>query len=106
MSYRFMRIIIFFDLPVENVQDRREYSQFHKFLVKNGFLMMQKSVYCKLALNQTTAGSILDNIRNHKPPAGLIQALVVTEKQYAKMEFILGKQEGDIVASDERYIEL
>ena len=45
-----MRIIIFFDLPIETVQDRREYSRFHKYLVKNGFLMMQKSVYCKLAL--------------------------------------------------------
>ena len=106
MSYRFMRIIIFFDLPIETAQDRREYSRFHKYLIKNGFLMMQKSVYYKLALNQTTAGTILENIRSHKPPSGLIQALTITEKQYAKMEFILGKNEGDIITSDERYIEL
>lgn len=101
-----MRIIIFFDLPIETAQDRREYSRFHKYLIKNGFLMMQKSVYCKLALNQTTVGTILENIRSHKPPSGLIQALTITEKQYAKMEFILGKNEGDIITSDERYIEL
>lgn len=106
MSYRFMRIIIFFDLPIETAQDRREYSRFHKYLVKNGFLMMQKSVYCKLALNQTSAGAILDNLRRSKPPSGLIQALTITEKQYSKTEFILGKYEGDIVTSDERYIEL
>lgn len=106
MSYRFMRIIIFFDLPIETAQNRREYSRFHKYLVKNGFLMMQKSVYCKLALNQTSVSVILDNLRKNKPPSGLIQALTITEKQYSKTEFILGKYEGDIVASDERYIEL
>ena len=106
MSYRFMRIIIFFDLPIETSQDRQEYSRFHKYLIKSGFLMMQKSVYCKLALNQTTAGTILDNIRKNKPSSGSIQALTITEKQYEKMEFILGKYEGDIITSDERYIEL
>lgn len=105
MSYRFMRIIIFFDLPIETVQDRREYSRFHKYLVKNGFLMMQKSVYCKLALNQTSVSVILGNLRKNKPPSGLIQALTL-QRNNIQNRIILGKYEGDIVTSDERYIEL
>lgn len=106
MSYRFMRMIVLFDLPVETLENRRNYSRFRKFLVKNGFMMMQESVYCKLALNQSVVDSIADNIRKNKPPAGLVQMLVVTEKQYSKMEFIVGENCGDIINSDERFVEL
>lgn len=106
MSYRFMRLMVFFDLPVETPQERREYTRFRKFLIKSGFLMMQESVYCKLALNQTAMDAILDSVRRHKPPAGLVQALAVTEKQFARMEYIVGSYSGDVVNTDERYVEL
>ena len=53
-----MRVIVFFDLPTESLDDRREYRKFRKFLVKKGFLMMQESVYSKIALNQTAAMNI------------------------------------------------
>ena len=53
MSYRFMRVLVLFDLPVLTGDQRREYARFRKFLLKSGFLMLQESVYCKLALNTT-----------------------------------------------------
>lgn len=40
-----MRILIFFDLPTETAKDRKTYSKFRKFLIKEGFVMMQESVY-------------------------------------------------------------
>lgn len=101
-----MRILVFFDLPTETLQNKRDYARFRKFLIKNGFMMVQKSVYCKLALNQTVASAMTENIRKNKPPNGIIQLLVITEKQYSKMEFIIGECGGDIIASDERFIEL
>ena len=99
-----MRVIVFFDLPVQTSAERREYAQFRKHLVKNGFIMMQESVYCKLALNMSAAGAIMEAVRQHKPPAGLVQMLVVTEKQYARMEFVVGESHSEIVDSDERTI--
>ena len=54
---------MFFDLPVATIKDRREYSRFRRFLIKNGFIMLQESVYCKLAQNQTVADSIADSLR-------------------------------------------
>ena len=45
MSYRFMRMLVFFDLPTETAEDRRNYNRFRKYLIKNGFIMMQESVY-------------------------------------------------------------
>lgn len=101
-----MRMIIFFDLPTETVQERREYSRFRKFLIKSGFFMMQESVYCKLALNQTAINALLETVRKNRPAEGLVQALVITEKQYAKMEYIVGEFMGDIISSDERFVEL
>ncbi|MBO5287518.1 MAG: CRISPR-associated endonuclease Cas2 [Clostridia bacterium] len=101
-----MRVIVFFDLPVLTTQDRREYSRFRRFLIKNGFMMMQESVYCKLSLNATTQGSLLDNIRKNKPQKGTVQILTVTEKQFSKIEYLVGNYSGDIVITDERLVEL
>ena len=55
-----MRIMVMFDLPVITSEQRREYTKFRKFLIKSGFLMMQESIYCKLALNGTAAKAIIE----------------------------------------------
>ncbi len=101
-----MRMILFFDLPTETSQERREYTRFRKYLLKSGFMMMQESVYCKIALNQTVVNSLYDSLQKNKPGKGLIQVLTVTEKQFSKMEFILGEYHGDIINTDERFVEL
>lgn len=104
MSYRFMRVIVFFDLPVTTERNKRDYRVFRKFLIKSGFLMMQESVYCKLAQNSTVADGLVESIRKNKPPEGLVQVLRVTEKQYSKMEFIVGHNNTGVVDTDERLV--
>ena len=75
-----------------------------KFLLKNGFMMLQESVYCKLALNGTAVKAIVDNIHKNKPEEGLVQLLSVTEKQYAKMDIIVGNVKSEVLDSDERLV--
>ena len=99
-----MRVMVLFDLPVLSDSERREYTRFRKFLIKSGFLMMQESVYVKLALNQTAAQSICEQVRRHKPAAGLVQMLTITEKQFQKMEMITGEWTIQVVCSDERIL--
>lgn len=99
-----MRIIVFFDLPVLTGEQRKAYTRFRKFLLKNGFMMLQESVYCKLALNGTVARGIIDNVHKNSPNEGLIQLLTITEKQYAKMEMIVGTLKSEILDSDERLV--
>lgn len=99
-----MRILVFFDLPVLTSKEQRDYRQFRKFLIKNGFLMLQESVYCKLAQNSTMADSIIESVKKNKPGEGLVQLLKVTEKQYAKMEFIVGESCSEVLDSDERLV--
>lgn len=104
MSGRYMRVIVFFDLPMTTLEERKEYTRFRKGLIKDGFIMMQESVYCRLALNPTAANSIMQAVRDRKPPNGLIQMLVVTEKQFSRMEFVLGEYHSQIIDSEERLI--
>lgn len=104
MSYRYMRILVFFDLPVLTDKQRRDYRRFRKFLVRGGFLMLQESVYCKLVQNSTAADTISENVRKNRPEEGLVQLLKVTEKQYAKMEYIVGELHTEVLDSDERLV--
>ncbi len=99
-----MRVLVFFDLPITTSENRRAYTRFRKFLLKSGFMMLQESVYCKLALNSTAANAIINNIHKNKPEEGLIQLLTVTEKQYAKMDIIVGDIKKEVLDSDERLV--
>lgn len=106
MSYRFMRVIVFFDLPTLTAENKREYRCFRKHLLKSGFIMMQESVYSKLALNGTVANAIIENVRKNKPKEGLVQLMTVTEKQFSKMEYIIGGKTCATLDTDERLVRL
>ena len=101
-----MRMLVFFDLPTETDTDRREYRRFRKLLIRNGFLMLQESVYCKLLLNATAQAAMTELLRKNHPARGVVQILSVTEKQFAKMEFISGTCHSDVIDTDERLVEL
>ena len=99
-----MRVVVFFDLPVDTASDRSEYRRFRKFLIRNGFVMMQESVYSKIVLNNTAAVAVQENVRLYKAAKGLIQMLVITERQYEGMEIVVGEPQNEIVDSDERLV--
>ena len=99
-----MRMIVFFDLPTEKVEDIRAYNKFRKFLIRNGFIMMQESVYCKLLVNTTAAALAADNVRKNKPPKGIVQLLTITEKQFSEIEYITGEFKSEIINTDEKLV--
>lgn len=99
-----MRVLVMFDLPVVSAHDRKEYIKFRKYLLKSGFLMLQESVYCKLVMNSTMADLLIDNLRKNKPEKGVVQAIKITEKQYEKMEYIVGVNSSEVLDTDERLV--
>ena len=101
-----MRILVMFDLPVQTSDDQKQYRYFRKYLISNGFMMMQETIYCKLALNQGAAMHIVNAVKKNKPKSGLVQILTVTEKQFSKMEIIVGELSSDVVDSDMRVLVL
>lgn len=67
-------------------------------------MMLQESVYCKLSPNSVLADAVVENVRKNKPKDGLVQVLRVTEKQYAKMEYIVGEGNMEVLSSDDRLV--
>lgn len=101
---RFMRCIVFFDLPIMTYKDRKNYDRFRKYLLSEGFIMMQESVYTKLTLTPTTMELLKNRIRKNVPPKGLVQMLVVTEKQFASIEYLVGSKNNEYIDSTSRLV--
>ncbi|MBO4962271.1 MAG: CRISPR-associated endonuclease Cas2 [Clostridia bacterium] len=101
-----MRLIVFFDLPTTSNKDLAEYRSFRKYLLKNGFVMLQESVYCKLALNNGSLELVKKQLKKNLPSGGLVQVLTVTENQFEKMEFLVGEKDLKVVDSMQRIIKL
>ena len=61
-------------------------------------------MYCKLALNQTVAKAVVNSVKSNKPKDGLVQLIVITEKQFSKMEYICGENKSNIIDSDSKLV--
>ncbi len=106
MNFRFMRLLIFFDLPMETSKNRRDYSVFHKFLIKNGFIMMQKSVYSKLVVNGVTCQAVKERVSKNLPPEGVVEMLEVTENQFSRIDYLVGEKQSVVLENMDRIVEL
>lgn len=107
MIYNFVRLILFFDLPMTTKQEVRVYTRFRKYLIKNGYLMMQFSVYCKIFPNREAAINHINLLRKNVPDQGQIRIMLVTEKQYSKIEIIVGgKSKQEEIITDDSFIKL
>lgn len=89
---RFMRVMVFFDLPVTSKKDRRAYADFRRELLKNGFVMIQYSVYSRTVKNQDDAAKFERIIERIVPPRGAVRMMTVTEKQYASIRILSGER--------------
>lgn len=99
-----MRVVIFFDLPMKTAMERKAYAEFRKNLLKEGFLMIQESVYVRVATTRESARFLENRVASFVPGEGLVQSLIVTEKQYASIRFLLGKHVEDVRNMDERTV--
>ncbi len=89
---RFMRIMVFFDLPVTDSEKRKEYMHFRSFLLKDGYDMLQFSVYSRLIAGTDMLDKHLIRLRKNLPPQGHIRCLTLTEKQFTKMVLLVGEK--------------
>lgn len=99
-----MRVLVLFDLPSTSSEDLRQYRNFRKTLIKDGFLMLQESVYTKIALNHNARDSIILNLKKNKPKKGNVIILTITEKQYSSMEYLVGQAQTGVIDSIDRMV--
>lgn len=87
---KFMRVLIFFDLPVKTRDERRKATQFRKELLNDGFFMIQFSLYGRICNTIESAKMHEERIAKKVPKYGSVRSLIVTEKQYASMNILVG----------------
>lgn len=93
-GYRFMWVVAMFDLPVDSKAARRAYALFRKALIKDGFVMMQFSVYVRHAASRENAEVHLRRVEAAVPPDGEVRILMITDNQFARMQVFWGKNRG------------
>lgn len=87
---RYMRLLVFFDLPVTTKAARRIYTAFRRFLIQDGYDMIQFSVYGRMVNGMDDAEKHLKRLSDNLPKEGSIRCLPVSEKQFTNMRLLVG----------------
>ncbi|MDD3392992.1 MAG: CRISPR-associated endonuclease Cas2 [Bacilli bacterium] len=96
-----MRLFAMFDIPVDTKEGKKSYANFRKFLLKDGFIMLQYSVYIRYCHNQTDCLKHILRLKKNKPLYGNVKVLKVTESQYKSMISLIGeKRSQEIIDED------
>lgn len=80
----------FFDLPVGTKAERGAATKFRKFLLDDGYMMLQYSVYTRLCRGQDAVDKHAKRLTNRLPSKGSVRALQVTDRQYERMKTLVG----------------
>ena len=99
-----MWVMVMFDLPTVTNTEKREYSRFRKYLLGEGFIQLQYSVYAKFCASRDNAEKYYRYIKNAVPPGGYVRILMVTDKQFGDMVSLYGKNVQEIEKKPEQLL--
>ncbi|WP_250631358.1 CRISPR-associated endonuclease Cas2 [Rhodoflexus caldus] len=89
-GYRTMWLFVFFDLPVETKKQRKAATDFRKKLLKDGFSMMQYSVYIRHCASHESADMHTLRVEKMVPPQGMVSILRITDRQFGNIRNFWG----------------
>ena len=87
---RFMRMLVFFDLPMVSKAEKRAYTVFRRFLLNDGYDMIQFSVYGRILNGSDAVDKHMRRLLANLPPEGSVRVLTLTEKQFVSMKLLVG----------------
>lgn len=92
-AYKVMWLFVFFDLPVITKNERKLATGFRKKLEKDGFSMMQFSVYSRHCASRESANVHIKRVKSWIPERGHVSIMMITDKQYGDIYNFWGKKE-------------
>jgi CRISPR-associated protein Cas2 len=102
---RYMYILVFFDLPTLSKKDRYNAQKFRSFLIDDGYVMLQLSVYSRICKGPDGVEKHIKRITANLPSSGSVRLLEVTEKQYGRMKLLLGeRKKEEIIAPQQLFL--
>lgn len=91
-EFRAVWLFAMFDLPVDTPDAKRQYTRFRKALLREGFMMLQYSVYARYFGSEEASLPHRARIQGSLPPDGQVRLVLITDHQFGKMEVFLGKR--------------
>ena len=87
-----MWVICMFDLPTKTKKHKRAYTSYRKYLLRDGFTMMQYSVYIRHCTSLENAQVHIGRMSLLVPEEGEVRFLTITDYQYGRIKTFLGKK--------------
>ena len=89
-GYAIMWLFVMFDLPTNTAAERKAAARFRKDLIKDGFGMMQFSVYIRNCASGESADMHTKRVRMLVPDEGIVSIARITDKQFSDIATITG----------------
>lgn len=97
-AYRIMWVLVFFDLPTDTKKDRKNYTDFRKKMLQDGFAMFQFSMYLRHCPSMENAQVHVKRVKKSLPPKGHVGIMTITDKQFGMIEIYRGKSQEEPMA--------
>lgn len=92
--------MVAFDLPVKTKKERRAASDFRTFLLKDGYRMMQFSLYVRPCVTFSRQETHVRRLRMHMPLEGRVQVIYITRAQWMRSIMIHGRPAKEVEPQD------
>jgi CRISPR-associated protein Cas2 len=91
-GYRFMWLLVMFDLPVGTKAERRSATKFRQWLLDEGYEMSQFSIYMRFCAGKEQVDRRVRAIAKARPGKGSVHLLAVTDRQFEQMVVFRGRE--------------
>lgn len=91
-----MWVVVFFDLPVMTKIQKTRYRRFRDYLLSDGHIQLQYSVYGRPCASMEIADKHAERIEARVPPEGEVRLLILTSLQFGRMKRFVGETESQV----------
>lgn len=94
-------LVVAFDLPVLKKAQRKAATDFRKWLLDDGYQMIQFSVYARSCVTFARQETHLERLKGNLPPEGCVRAIFVTRAQWERSFVIQGSPASEMEAEEQ-----
>jgi CRISPR-associated protein Cas2 len=88
-------VLVFFDLPVGTPEERKAATNFRKDLLRDGYMMVQFSVYARPCGTADRVETQVRRLRFKIPTKGEVRGLMISDAQWGRMIIMRSQQKVD-----------
>lgn len=84
-------LMVAFDLPSKTKEEKKRYIDFRKFLLDDGFQMIQFSVYIRPCVTHARQETHVRRVKKMIPTEGSVRIIYITRAQWERSYLVHGK---------------